>query len=543
MIPKAHHDCVYIATESRKVSALGQSFDYSNYDTSCVSSPQSPRIYMNQYRYNQREFKREAQSVVPMHVERLVDQIEDVEYDDDGYLLEALPTPTCGTPIQELTPESSRESTPIPTPVSSPMFTPHSTPQSTPHSTPPQLNSARTAKSSVYYDTRNSPLHRSTLTTTMFGELSSTIPSVSFVDYRKDIGNDTNNDTSNDGNTLIGLNHMDQDSQFTHNTNDLSLEFHISQYMMQTALAHKNGRDKNEKELASSSHLYKEGLNVLKRLAQQGHVDSQYNLGCIYSSSVLGNPDPEESLRYFIMASNQGHADAAYRAALCLQEGSDPRRDAERALQFYKLAAAQNQPGALYELGVAYFYGSLGLTDNSSNRRAGVEWLERAVDVCDRTYNQAPYALAQIYEIGYKDLIISNGAQAVKLYSKSAELGHFPSAARLGRAYQHGELGCPQHAILSIFYFNIAAQGNDPDAQLALCEWYISGAGPEFPINNEEAYRWALRAASNGQPRAQLTVTNLLENSIRHADNMEEVEKWSSNREVEEAPIRNVSEQ
>lgn len=537
MIPKAHHDCVYIATESRKASALGQSFDYSNYDTSCVSSPHSPRIHMNQYRYDQREFKREAQSVVSMHVERLVDQIEDVEYDDDGYLLEALPTPTCGTPIRELTPESSRESTPIPTPISSPMFTPHSTPQSTPHSTPPQLNSARTAKSSVYYDTSNSPLHRSTPTTTMFGELSSSIPSVSFVDYRKDIGNDTGNDTSNDTstdeNTLIGLNHIDQDS----------LELHISQHMMQTALARNNERDENEKEITSSSHLYKEGLNVLKRLAQQGHIDSQYYLGCIYSSSALGTPDPEESLRYFLMASNQGHADAAYRAALCLQEGLGPRRDAERALQFYKLAAAQNQPGALYELGMAYFYGSLGLDDNYSNRRAGVEWLERAVDVCDRTYNQAPHALAQIYEIGYKDLIISNGAQAVKLYSRSAELGYFPSAARLGRAYQHGELGCPQHAILSIFYFNIAAQRNDPDAQLSLCEWYISGAGPEFPINHEEAYRWALRAASNGQPRAQLTIANLLENSIRREHDMEEVEKWSSNREVEEATIRNVSEQ
>lgn len=355
-------------------------------------------------------------------------------------------------------------------------------------------------------------------------------------------------------------------------SNDPELEFQLAQYMMQTALItssqrREKGKNARVKSLDASSieipgsvgppdssesnsagrasnssstklnesqdvdriiaNMFKDAINSLKRLSEHGHADAQYLLGDIYSSPAVNNtPDMEKSFKYFSMAGKHNHAEAAYRAALCLQEGWGTNRDAGRALQFYRSAAVRNQPGALYQLGMAYFYGGMGLPDNSANRQAGVKWLGRAVNASNATFNRAPYELGKIFEVGYKDLVIPDVTYSAKLYSRSAELGFIPAAARLGRAFEFGELGCPQDPSLSIHYFTIAALGNDPTAQLSMCAWYIVGAGPSFPVNLDEAYEWCLRAALNGLPKAQYTLGYFLENGTGTHRDILEASRW-----------------
>lgn len=356
-------------------------------------------------------------------------------------------------------------------------------------------------------------------------------------------------------------------------SNNPELEFQLAQYMMQTALIASSQRREKGKiaraksvdvasigtpgnlEIQDSSesgnsagrgssssstksnenqdvdriiaNIFKDAMNSLKRLSEHGNADAQYLLGDIYSSPAINNtPDMEKSFKYFSMAGKHNHAEASYRAALCLQEGWGTIRDAGRALQFYRSAAVRNQPGALYQLGMAYFYGGMGLPDNSANRQAGVKWLGRAVNASNTTFNRAPYELGKIFEVGYKDLVIPDGMYSAKLYSRSAELGFIPAAARLGRAYEFGELGCPQDPSLSIHYFTIAALGNDPTAQLSMCAWYVAGAGPSFPVNLDEAYEWCLRAALNGLPKAQYTLAYFLENGTGTQRDILEASRW-----------------
>lgn len=272
--------------------------------------------------------------------------------------------------------------------------------------------------------------------------------------------------------------------------------------------------------------MFKEAVQSLKFLAERGHADSQYLLGDLYASNALKKPDMERSFRYFLMAAKHGHAESAYRTALCLQEGWGTPRGASRALQFYKTAAFKNQPGALYQMGMLYFHGGMGIDDNVPNRLQGAKWLSRAAKVANSVYNRAPHELAKIYEVGYKDLIFPDEAYAANLYAKSAELGHVPSALRLGHAYEFGELGCPQDAALSIHYYTQAALGNDPNAQLSLCAWYMVGAGPSFPVNHAEAYEWALRAALNGLPKGQFTTGFFYEQGIGVTQDIVEATKW-----------------
>lgn len=349
-------------------------------------------------------------------------------------------------------------------------------------------------------------------------------------------------------------------------TNDPAVQFQLAQYMVQIALRNGNSSISLRSSSSNSSSidldigspaktdadgskiqasLFKEALNMLRKLADRGHADSQYLLGDIFSSCALGKPDNERSFKYFLMGAKHGHAEAAYRAALCLQEGWGTARDATRALNFYKTAAVRNQPGALYQLGISYFSGKLGLSDSVSNHLSGIRWLTRAVNVATDVYNRAPFELAKIYEAGYKDIVIPDEVYAAKLYARSAELNFVPAALKLGRAYEFGHLGCPQDAALSIHYYTIAAMGNDAQAQLSLAAWYTVGAGTSFPRNEDEAFEWALRAATNGLPRAQVTVAFFLQNGIGCNRDILEAAKWMEKAASsgDELAVKYISEQ
>lgn len=278
--------------------------------------------------------------------------------------------------------------------------------------------------------------------------------------------------------------------------------------------------------------LLKEAISLLRRLSDKGYADAQYLLGDAYSSGAIGKPDAKEAFSLFQLAAKHGHAEASYRAALCLEEGWGVSKDARKALQFLRQAASRNHPGAMLRLGIACFYGKLGLHLGASSaakvkiQQEGIKWLTRAADAANEIFPQGPYELAKIYEVGYRDLIFKDLQYAVQLYVRSADLNYVPAATKLGRAYEYGELGCPQDAALSIHYYTIGALGGDPNAMLAMCAWYMVGAEPMLPRNEEEAYEWAIRAAQKGLPKAQYATGYFMENGIGTERDILQASAW-----------------
>lgn len=344
-------------------------------------------------------------------------------------------------------------------------------------------------------------------------------------------------------------------------SNDPVIQFQFAQYMLQTALlsgtkgerasfiqqdediSHANGSPArgHSSTLSVSSitgpalastgpltaaqeskikhDLLKESISHLHKLSDRGFPDAQYLLGDAYASGALGKPDLKESFLLFQLAAKHGHAEASYRAALCLEEGWGVSKDARRAVQFLRQSASRGHPGAMLRLGIACFYGKLGLHVGSSAARGktqqeGIKWLTRASDSANETFPQGPFELAKIYEEGYRDIVFKDIQYTVQLYVKSADLNYGPAAAKLGHAYEYGTLGCPQDAALSIHYYTIAALSGDPTAMLAMCAWYMVGAEPMLPRNEEEAFEWASRAAQRGLAKAQYATGYFLENGI-----------------------------
>lgn len=256
-----------------------------------------------------------------------------------------------------------------------------------------------------------------------------------------------------------------------------------------------------EKEVApdiTRSRLLLEAKAILQRLSDRSYPFAQYYLGDGFSSGLFskGKVDYERALPLFVAASKHGHAEASYRAGLCNEFGWGCRNDGPKAANFYRTAATKNHPGAMLRLGRACLSGELGL---GKREREGLKWLKRAADAADMQYNAAPYELGLLHETGYGQDIFKDESYAAQLYTRSADLGHAEANFRMGEAYEHGQLSCPHDPALSIHFYTAAAQLNHPQAQMALCAWYLLGAEPILERDETEAYEWARRAAEQGK--------------------------------------------
>ncbi|ANB15568.1 Skt5p [Sugiyamaella lignohabitans] len=260
--------------------------------------------------------------------------------------------------------------------------------------------------------------------------------------------------------------------------------------------------------------LLKEAISILRKLSDRGFADAQYLLADALASGALGKPDLRESFSLFQLAAKHGHGEAAYRAALCLEQGWGTSKDIRRAVQFLRMAASRNQPGAMLRLGMACFYGRMGMSNTPQVKQEGIKWLKLAANEANEIFPQAPYELAKIVEVGYSDIVIPDQHWAVQLYVKSSELNYIPASRVLGKAYELALLGCPRDAALSIHYYTLGAIKGDPESMYSMCAWYMMGAEPILQKNEEEAYEWALRAANAGHPKAQFAIGYFLEHGV-----------------------------
>ncbi|KAF3390785.1 hypothetical protein DPV78_011107 [Talaromyces pinophilus] len=263
----------------------------------------------------------------------------------------------------------------------------------------------------------------------------------------------------------------------------------------------------------TKSRLLLEAKAILQRLADRSYPFAQYYLGDGFSSGLFskGKQDYDRALPLFVAASKHGHAEASYRAGLCNEFGWGCRTDGPKAANFYRTAATKNHPGAMLRLARACLAGDLGL---GKREREGLKWLKRAADTADMQYNAAPYELGLLHEEGYGQDIFKDESYAAQLYTKSADLGNRDANFRMGEAYEHGQLGCPHDPALSIHFYTAAAQLDHPQAQMALCAWYLLGAEPVLERDEAEAYEWARRAAEQGLAKAQYTVGFFTESGI-----------------------------
>ncbi|KAI9003705.1 hypothetical protein BC832DRAFT_532239 [Gaertneriomyces semiglobifer] len=283
--------------------------------------------------------------------------------------------------------------------------------------------------------------------------------------------------------------------------------------------------------------LYSEALKWVKKLATNGGLgktgfpDAQFFLAeCYGNGSLQLTIDHDRAFNLYVQASKQGHPAATYRTAVCYEVGAGTKRDANRALTYYRKAAALGDTAAMYKLGMILMNGFLG---QAKNPREGVTWLKRAAQQADESTPHALHELAILYEGTQGDpstqVVIPDPTHAHELYLRAAQLGYAPSQYKLGLCYEYGLLNLPVDPRRSIAWYTRAAEQQEPEAELALSGWYLTGAEGVLQQSDREAYLWARKAADKGLAKAEFAVGYYYEKGIGTDGGMsdyEEARRW-----------------
>ncbi|ORX99005.1 HCP-like protein [Basidiobolus meristosporus CBS 931.73] len=352
--------------------------------------------------------------------------------------------------------------------------------------------------------------------------------------YRATRSTSSTNNISTLGSPTASVAHLPQGNtleQYRINakkSNDPSIQFDFAKYLIETA-TNLDASDKTTEKTKKA--LMAEALKWIKRLATQGmgigrpaYPEAQFYLANCYGTATMGLAvDHEKAFNLYVQASKQNHPAATYRAAVCYEVGAGTKRDYSRAVQFFRKAAILGETAAMYKLGMTLLKG---LLNQNQNPREAITWLKRAASNADTENPHALHELALCYEKEGIPSIIPDESYSRELYTQAAQLGYAPSQFKLGSCYEYGTCTCPVDPRRSIAWYTRAAEQGDPEAELALSGWYLTGADGILKQSDTEAYLWARKAADKGLAKAEYAVGYYSEVGIGVRQDLNEAKKW-----------------
>ncbi|GAA5901163.1 uncharacterized protein JCM6883_004774 [Sporobolomyces salmoneus] len=287
-------------------------------------------------------------------------------------------------------------------------------------------------------------------------------------------------------------------------------------------------------------------------LGKPAYADAQFFLAnCLGNGSLGLQVDHEKAYNLYVQASKQNHSAATYRTAVCNEVGAGTRRDHARAVLFYRKASALGDTAGMYKLGMILLNGLLG---QQRNPKEALAWLRRAASQADEDNPHALHELGLLYEkpppisvaaasLGSKaaaaqghptpppgqplpTIVPFDPGQAREFFTQAAQYGYPPSQFKLGCCYEYGSLTCPVDPRRSIAWYTRAAERGDAEAELALSGWYLTGSEGVLKQSDSEAYLWARRAANKGLAKAEYAVGYYSEVGIGVKQDGEEAKRW-----------------
>ena len=98
-------------------------------------------------------------------------------------------------------------------------------------------------------------------------------------------------------------------------------------------------------------------MEELRRLADQGDAQAQFELGFRYAHGYGVSRDDQEAVKWYRQAAEQGHASAQFTLGSMFFKGQGVPKDYQEAVRWYRLAAEQGNEAAQGKLGTMYYLG------------------------------------------------------------------------------------------------------------------------------------------------------------------------------------------
>ena len=133
----------------------------------------------------------------------------------------------------------------------------------------------------------------------------------------------------------------------------------------------------------------------------------------------------------------------------------------------------------------------------------------------------------ELPQVTIPDHVLPRDASKALFYiEKAAYLGFAKAQVKMGSAYELSQLTCEFEPVYSLHYNVLAARQGEPEAEMAISKWYLSGYEGVFQKNEALAYEYAQRAAQAGFPTAEFAMGYFNEVGIHVAMNLSEAKVW-----------------
>ena len=100
-----------------------------------------------------------------------------------------------------------------------------------------------------------------------------------------------------------------------------------------------------------------EAFSLCKKLAMEGDIKAQANLGYFYAKGIGVDEDINEAFKWFMKSAKQGNADAQFNLGQCYLSGEGVEEDEEVAFKWFMKSAKQGDADAQFSLGICYLKG------------------------------------------------------------------------------------------------------------------------------------------------------------------------------------------
>lgn len=114
----------------------------------------------------------------------------------------------------------------------------------------------------------------------------------------------------------------------------------------------------------------------IRRAAEAGVADSQYQLGVIYEEGKGVKQDFDEAVKWYRAAAEQGFSEAQYTLGFMYADGVGLEQDDSVAVEWWLKASENGHPMAQCNLGGSYF-DAIGVPED---RGEGLKWLQRSAE-------------------------------------------------------------------------------------------------------------------------------------------------------------------
>lgn len=130
--------------------------------------------------------------------------------------------------------------------------------------------------------------------------------------------------------------------------------------------------NKQSKTLLESGK-YQQAETILRKAAELGSGEAQYNLGYLLQSGVLGDKKPKEAIEWFKKSSDNNFNDGHYALMMAYGNGDGVEQNSEKAFTYAMKCAENNDPTCIWNV-VSCFVSGNGVKQNIPKFK---EWILR----------------------------------------------------------------------------------------------------------------------------------------------------------------------